>query len=139
MCVIFVLFRYGIAYLVNSSWLVVFFRFGADLYITDNVLKLFYFMFPSFHQNVNESSSETEIVVGANKMNTDGLVSKHEQGEHFHIQSVIPAQVDKQTAKRLSGHLFDEASFDLNADKESCTISREQFVAKCHEKPVPGF
>jgi P-type Cu+ transporter len=85
-----------------------------------------------------QSSSLEASSAGSNKpkLSTSKsyeLYTAHDQSVHYHIQSVIPEKITKEKAKRLSGHLFDEANFDNHADKETGTITREQFTAGCHE------
>jgi hypothetical protein len=145
------IYRYGIAYLINSSWIVLFFRFEYDELVTSQVLGMFYTCFPSYnpaHRGAPAPPSSVEMKSNhhSNKINQSSssfkewhLASGHEQAPQLHVQSVIPALVDKATAKRLTGHLFDESKFDLNADKESGTITREQFMARCHEKRGVNF
>jgi hypothetical protein len=60
------------------------------------------------------------------------LESMHEQNHDAHVTNVIPDKIDKATAKRLSGHLFNEDKFNSAQDDEGF-ITREDFLNRVHE------
>ena len=59
------------------------------------------------------------------------IASDHVQDPTAHTTNVVPERVDKSLAKRLSGHMFNDANFEATA--EDGTISRDDFIARKHE------
>ena len=98
----------------------------------DDIMKVYV----GFMEGVPAAKNDIEVKKEAAKSTAAAnmhieLASSHSQDYEKHFSNIVPELVDKATAKRMSGHAFNESAFDAIAVNGK--ITRADFLANKHE------